>query len=135
MLNNIRTFTLLTFLSSALPSSPFAAARCHAEKMVEHEFKRENFTVLHLNALAGKSHVRGNDADKMVISGKACSNKQQYLDRINACINEDSPELTFKLIIPFSDHDFDASYAYMDIDLPLRHLNFYQRLKRQHFCR
>jgi DUF4097 and DUF4098 domain-containing protein YvlB len=114
-LNNIRNFALLSLIFSA----PFAAARCDEEKTIKHEFDRDSFTAMHLHALAGELKVRGNNSDKIIFHGVACSDEQQYLDRISLDISEDSSELTLTVIIPYSDHDFDANYAYMDIDLTL----------------
>jgi len=102
-----------------LCTSSLASAWCYVEKTIEHEFEASDFESLNLNALAGELNVRGSSTDKIVFTGRACTDEQQYLDRMKLDIDKAGSNLILTVIIPYADSDFDANYAHMDIDLTL----------------
>lgn len=116
-------FFIAALSGIVLSHAPLASARCEYEKRIHQVFPTSALHQLTVNALAGSLDVRGGDGDEVVFSGKACADKQRYLDRMSLDVEERGDQLELTVIIPYDDPDFHAEYAYMDIELTVpRHL-------------
>lgn len=109
---------IILFLAAALLSSA-ASARCEHSEMHRHNFEADAFQGIDLAALAGSLDVIGTDSDRIVFEGRACTDRDQWLDHIRLDIDDGGNVLSLTVSIPYDDRDFDARYAHMDVVLEL----------------
>ena len=110
--------TSVTVLILGMGFSPASlSAACHETKSITHTFPASGIRKLKINALAGRLDLTGVASDEIIINATACSDERQYVDKMSIDIDESSGMLDLTVIIPYTDNDWSAGYAYMDIDV------------------
>lgn len=115
----MKNLTLIIAIITAISSTPVIAAGCAAEKKIEEELSLQGISLLRINALAGYLEITPSGDESAHFSGRACSNENEWLQYITLDVARDNHILELTVIIPYEDDDFDARYAYMDIDLEI----------------
>jgi DUF4097 and DUF4098 domain-containing protein YvlB len=113
--NLIPVFAILAAFSSA----SVMAGRCSATKTIEEELSMQGVSLLKVNVLAGYLEITPSTDQAIHFSGRTCSDEEEWLQRMILDVERNDQILELTVIIPYDDSDFDASYAYMDIDLKI----------------
>lgn len=96
-----------------------ASAACSHSKTIRHSFPAGTFESTVVNALAGRLDVIGTTGDTIEFEGRACTDREEYLDRMELDIEDSGDVLELTVMIPYDDRDFDARYAHMDVEVRL----------------
>lgn len=104
-------------LLAIVSSTPTMADSCHASKTINEEISTEGISELRVNVLAGYLDIQPGVADNVNFTGRACTDEDEWLSFLTLDVERRNDILVLTVIIPYEDHDFDANYAYMDIDL------------------
>ena len=115
MKNLIPVFAILASLSS----TSVVAASCTATKTIEEQLSVQGISLLRVNALAGYLEIRPSTDKSVHFSGRSCSDEEEWLQHMTLDVVRNDQILELTVIIPYDDADFDADYAYMDIDLKI----------------
>ncbi len=115
MKNLIPVIAILT----AFSSTSVMAGRCSATKTIEEELSMQGVSLLKVNVLAGYLEITPSTDKAIHFSGRACSDEEEWLQRMTLDVERNDQILELTVIIPYNDTDFDADYAYMDIDLKI----------------
>jgi DUF4097 and DUF4098 domain-containing protein YvlB len=108
-------FAILAIFSS----TSVLAAGCSATKTIEEELSLQGISLLRVNALAGYLEIRPSTGKSVHFSGRSCSDEEEWLQHMTVDVERSDQVLELTVIIPYDDAGFDASYAYMDIDLKI----------------
>lgn len=111
------TSVLLALLCSAAASH--ALGKCEFTRNIDYDIPAGDYTRVSIDARAGDLHVVGTGANKVMFKGKACTDKQEFLDRMSVNVDKENGVLAFTVVIPYHDDDFTAEYASIDITLAL----------------
>jgi Toastrack DUF4097 len=98
-------------------STPVLAESCRASKNINEEISIDTASELRVNVLAGYLDIQPGTADEVSFTGLACADEEKWLERMSLDVERQGDVLELTVIIPYDDRDFDAEYAYMDIDL------------------
>lgn len=109
----ITTLTSMTTLPLA------AEADCESTKILRHTFDADAFESLSMNALAGRLDIVGGNGDSIVFEGRACTDRDRWLDDMTLLIGDAGRELELTASIPEHGRGFEPRYAYMDIEIEL----------------
>jgi DUF4097 and DUF4098 domain-containing protein YvlB len=109
---------LFAILATISPTSVLAAS-CSATKTINEELSLQGISLLRVNALAGYLEIRPSTDKSVHFSGRSCSDEEEWLQHMTVDVERSDQVLELTVIIPYDDADFDASYAYMDIDLEI----------------
>lgn len=113
----MKNLVIPTALLAILSSTPTLADSCHASKTINEEISTEGISELRVNVLAGYLDIQPGVADNVNFTGRACTDEDEWLDWMSLDVERRNDILELTVIIPYEDHDFDADYAHMDIDL------------------
>ncbi len=106
-------------LTALLQASTGFAARCDAEREIDRQISITGISALRVNVLAGYLSILPTDNSEVRFLGTACTDSEQWLDDMQVDVGVEGSVLEITVIIPYDDRDFDAEYAYMDVDLSL----------------
>jgi hypothetical protein len=106
-------------LAATCVSTPAFAEQCRAEKTIERAFKSGGISALKINALAGYLEISAANSSDIKFSGHTCTDSEEWLHRMTLDVEQQGETLILTVMIPYDHEDFDADYAYMDIDLTM----------------
>jgi DUF4097 and DUF4098 domain-containing protein YvlB len=110
-------FTLALVLAAI--SSPALAELCSAEKTIDKAFAAGGVSLLKVNALAGYLEISATESSEISFTGHACTDEDEWLERMTLDVERKDQTLILTVMIPYDDDDFDARYAYIDVDIAL----------------
>lgn len=109
----------ISAIAIILTAATSATAACRHEKEFNHVFPADAFKSTTIRALAGRLDVESNNDGKVVFRGVACADEEEYLERISLDIQDSVDNLELTVVIPYRERDFDAEYAFMDVEITL----------------
>ena len=115
----MKKLILVLALITAGISAPSFAEQCAAGKTIDEEYPSAGISMLKINALAGYLEISATESTEVSFTGHACSDEDEWLNRITLDVERQGETLILTVMIPYDDDDFDARYAYMDVDLAL----------------
>ncbi len=110
----MKSFFTITLLCLSLPSM---ATHCKEEKTITHSFDADEISLLWVNALAGSLEINGHNVNTVTVNARVCTNELKYLEQMTIDVDETGGQLDLTVIIPYKNIDWDADYAFMDLEI------------------
>ena len=110
---------LIFFALLSCIMTPAFADYCGVSKTNAELISTTDISELRVNVLAGYLDIQPGSGNNVNFSGRACTDEEQWLDWMTLDVERDDKTLELTVIIPYQDDDFDADYAYMDVDLTI----------------